>query len=690
MVLSAKELSLDLTLTEKYQDLGEVVISGEADKREAINKMNTVSSRTLSIEEATRFSGSLQDPARMSQNYAGVSGASDNRNDIIIRGNSPTGVLWRMEGIDIPSPNHFSTFGTTGGPVSMLNINNLKNSEFMTGAWSAEYGNALSGVFDLQLREGNSDKYEHLFQVGFNGLELGSEGPLTKTGRASYMFNYRYSTLSVFNALGINLGVGTAIPEYQDLTFKLHFPTKKAGIFSIFGIGGFSSINFDIDTTEDNLFSGELEKTAFGSKTGILGASHKYFFNDKTFLKTILSVSGTSSTGVVDLKDTVTNQFSKLADFDRTMVIYSGHVMLNKKISVRNSWRAGIITKVNSINFVDSNKRSSGFEEIERFEGNTLLLQGYFSWRHNFSENLLMNIGLQAQYFALSNSKSLEPRLGLKYDLNPKSKMTFGFGLHSQIQPVVVYFRKDENNIKASNANLDFSRSLHYVLGYERNLGKNSRIKTEVYYQYIYNVPVEDTLSWFSMLNEGADFGFSNRMNLKNKGKGKNIGFEITIEKFLSKGYYYLVTASVFKSTYQGSDNITRSTAFDNGFVLNALAGTEFKLGKKAVLTVDTKVTYAGGKPYTPIDLEASIISGKEVRDRSRAFENRFKDYFRIDFKLGVRFNHKKVSQEFLIDIQNVTNRKNLFALGYKSSTGEIAESYQRMILPAVLYRLYF
>ncbi|MEN8794348.1 MAG: carboxypeptidase-like regulatory domain-containing protein, partial [Flavobacteriales bacterium] len=190
LVLSAKDLQLNIQLNEQYSELGEVVISGEADKRESINKMNTVSSRTISIEEATRFSGSLQDPARMSQNYAGVSGSSDDRNDIIIRGNSPTGVLWRLEGVDIPSPNHFSTIGTTGGPISMLNVNNLKNSEFMTGAWASEYGNAMSGVFDLQLRDGNNDSYEHLFQVGVNGFELGSEGPFKKGGRASYMFNY--------------------------------------------------------------------------------------------------------------------------------------------------------------------------------------------------------------------------------------------------------------------------------------------------------------------------------------------------------------------------------------------------------------------------------------------------------------------------------------------------------------------
>jgi len=690
LVLSAKELNLNLTLTEKFETLGEVVISGEADKRESINKMNTVSSRTLSIEEATRFSGSLQDPARMSQNYAGVSGASDDRNDIIIRGNSPTGVLWRMEGIDIPSPNHFSTMGTTGGPVSMLNINNLRNSEFMTGAWSSEYGNALSGVFDLQLREGNNDSYEHLFQVGFNGFELGSEGPLKKGSRSSYLFNYRYSTLGVFKSLGIDLGTGTAIPEYQDLTFKLNFPTKKAGIFSIFGIGGFSAIDFDLDTTSNNLYSDALQETHIKSNTGIIGASHKYFFNENTFIKTVLAASSTKSAGSFLRKDSTAGLLKKRSNWDRVLSAYSLHTSLNKKINVRNSWKLGVISKLNAINFGDSIRRNNTFVQGSDYTGNTLLMQGYFTWRHNFNENFLINIGAQSQYFVLSKSKSFEPRLGLKYDLNPKSKMTFGFGLHSQMQPILTYFLKDRVTNKTPNDNLDFTRAAHYVIGYERNLGKNSRIKAEIYHQYIYNAPVEDTASWFSMLNEGADFTFSNRTNLVNNGRGKNIGLELTLEKFLSSGYYYLVTASIFKSTYNGSDNIIRNTAFNNGYVFNALAGYEFKIGKKGSLTFDTKLTYAGGKPFVPINLDASRLANREVRDYNNAFSKKHIDYFRVDFKVGFRLNSKRITQEWLVDVQNITNRENLFAQGYKVSTGKIQDSFQRKIFPAFLYRLYF
>ena len=692
LVLSAKDLQLNIQLNEQYSELGEVVISGEADKRESINKMNTVSSRTISIEEATRFSGSLQDPARMSQNYAGVSGSSDDRNDIIIRGNSPTGVLWRLEGVDIPSPNHFSTIGTTGGPISMLNVNNLKNSEFMTGAWASEYGNAMSGVFDLQLRDGNNDSYEHLFQVGVNGFELGSEGPFKKGGRASYMFNYRYSTLGVFQLLGVDLGTGTSIPEYQDMTMKLNFPTKKAGTFSVFGIGGFSSIDFEIDTSSSNLFSGENEESVFGSRTGVIGATHKYFFNTSMFSKISIVATSTTSGGNVDSTGFNTNIRTKLADFDRTLNNYTAHFKLNKKINVRNSWNAGYIGKINAIDFTDSNKRGNQFVETLRFEGSSVLHQAYFSFQHFFSEKFMGNFGVQAQYFGFTNSTSLEPRLGLKYDLTPKTKLSYGFGLHSQTQPISVYYVKDLNDSQneTPNRNLDFSRSMHNVLGYELNTGPNSRLKLEGYYQYIYNVPVDTFSSSFSMLNEGADFGLPNKTGLVNEGTGRNLGIEITFEKFLSQGYYYLVTASIFDSKYKGSDRVLRSTAFNNQYVFNALGGKEFKLNENMVLTIDARATYAGGKPFTPIDLAASQASFTEVRKNDEAFSDKYLAYMRFDLKIGMRMNMKNFTHEFMFDVQNITNRENVFLQGYSVSAGEIRTNYQRKLFPVALYKLYF
>ena len=285
---SGKELVLTIELEEQIFTIKEVVISAKQRKDVAINEMSTVSARSFTVEETERYAGSLGDPSRMVSNYAGVAMTNDSRNDIIIRGNSPAGLLWRLDGIEIPNPNHFGAFGTTGGPVSMLNNNLLTNSDFFTSAFPAEYGNAMSGVFDLKMRSGNNEKREYVGQIGFNGFEFGAEGPFKKGSKSSYLVNYRYSTLGVFQAIGIEMGTGSAIPQYQDLTFKLNFPGTKFGRFSLVGIGGLSYIELhdsevaaanEEDDSNYNYGGVDLD---YGSDMGVIGLSHLYFFNKKT------------------------------------------------------------------------------------------------------------------------------------------------------------------------------------------------------------------------------------------------------------------------------------------------------------------------------------------------------------------------------------------------------------------------
>lgn len=234
LVTAGKEVIMNFELVESLTTLDAVEIkaSDNEEKGTLNNEMITVSARTFNIEETRRYAGSRNDPARMASNFAGVVGNNDSRNDIIIRGNSPTGLLWRMEGIDIPNPSHFGALGATGGPVSMLNNNVLDKSDFMTGAFPAMYGNAISGVFDLQMRTGNNEKREYTGQLGFNGFELGAEGYFSKKSRASYLANYRYSAMGVFSLLGLSVGTGSAVPEYQDISFKIDLPTSKAGRFT--------------------------------------------------------------------------------------------------------------------------------------------------------------------------------------------------------------------------------------------------------------------------------------------------------------------------------------------------------------------------------------------------------------------------------------------------------------------------
>jgi len=697
---SGKESVNNIELEESVIQGEEVVITVEQDKTGSNNKMNTVSARLFSAEEAARYAGSRNDPARMAANFAGVSGANDSRNDIIIRGNSPLGVLWRLNGLDIPNPNHFGNAGSTGGPVSILNNNTLDNSDFMTGAFVADYGNATAGVFDLRMRKGNNEKFEFLGQMGFNGFELGAEGPLSKNKNSSFLLDYRYSTLSVFKALNIDFGTGDAVPQYQDLTFKTDLNTNKAGKFSFWGIGGISYIALlesDKKAGQD-LYGYSSRDTYFRSNVGASGLSHTYLFKNNSYLKTNAGVSGSYNNIIADRIDTSFHTPKNLKpEYRQTTqtIHYVINSTYNKKFNAKNFVNGGVYADVFNTMFVDSTDNLFGvntFITLRDYKGNSAILRGFVQWQHKFTDDFLLNIGVSNQYFLLNGSNAVEPRVGLKYSVNSKQAISLGGGMHSQMQPAYIYFASETVNGQRieTNKGLDFTRAAHGVLAYDNNFARNFRLKSEIYYQYIYNAPVKSTPGYFSVLNLGANFDSPNVTNLVSTGTGYNYGLEITLEKFYSKGFYFLLTGSLFESKYKGSDGIERNTAFNGNYVVNFLAGKEFKINQKHILILDMRTTYSGGKRYTPIDVPASILANDEVVDASQAYSLQYPYYFRTDVKPGYRFNSKKVTHEFSVDIQNVSKHLNVFQQTYDIVNQKIKTDYQLKFFVIPQYRLLF
>lgn len=695
-VTSSKEIVLEIRLTERIKKLDEVTIRSFKQKNRALNEAAVVSARQFSVDEAVRYSGTRNDPSRMAQNFAGVSGSNDARNDIIIRGNSPSGVLWRMEGIDIPNPNHYSTLGSTGGPVTILNTNTLKNSDFITSAFPAQYGNAVAGVFDLRMRNGNNEKYEFLGQMGFNGFEFGAEGPLNIGTNSSFLVNYRYSMVATIQKLGLDVGTGAATPYYQDINFKVNMPTKKAGIFSLFGLGGESHIKFDaID--EDNLYStndGSLRERTFRSWTGVTGLTHTYFFNPNTSGKITMAVSDFDSKYREDFFDTP--KPDKTAFYKKnTQVKYSAGYTFNKKINSKNQLTAGIVADLNKLKLRNDYIPDGDSVLITFFDTkkNAVLVKGFANFAHRFSDKLSTNLGLYQQVFTLNNTQSIEPRWNLKYQFKPNQSLSLGAGLHSQTQPLEVYFYETKNaggQIELTNKELDLVKSAHGVLGYDVNFSRHLRLKAEVYGQYIYNAAVEKTPSSFSMLNAGADFYFPDKTNLVNDGKGYNYGIELTLEKFLDKGYYYLFTTSLFQSKYKGSDNVWRNTAFNSNFAMNFLAGKEFRLNKKASFGIDTKIAIAGGQHYTPFDFRASEAAGYVVFKEDEAYSLQNDTYLRWDFKLSYTRNGKRATQKWYVDLQNATGRDNIYIRTLNPKDGTTGVINQIGFFPNINYMITF
>ena len=706
LVISGKEINQTIELQEKVTNMNEVVVTARKEQGKAKNEFAVISARSFDVELTSRFSGNRNDPARMASNFAGVSGANDARNDIIIRGNSPMGMLWRLEGIDIPSPNHFSGFGSTGGPVSMLNNNTLSHGDFFTSAFPAEYGNALSGVFDLGMRNGNKDKFEFLAQLGFNGIEVGAEGPFAKKkSQASFMFNYRYSTLGLFKLLKVNFGTGTAVPEYQDLTFKIDIPTKKAGVFRFWGLGGLDKIELlghvvDISKPAQNLYGNENIDLYNKVQTGMFGFSHTYFINPKTYYKLMLAATHQTQRADIDsIEPIYRTEIIRTNKVSLRQNKYSAHIMTNSKLDAKNTVTVGLIADVYDLKFADSILYGNVFVPMKYGKGYSALVEAYAMWKHKFSEQLSLNLGMHTQYYSLSSSFAPEPRAGLKYQFRENQSISIGYGMHHQIQPLPTYYNYEVSlsaNRAPTNLKMDFTQSNHVVLGYDLTFAKDFHLKAETYFQYINNAPVEQIKSSFSMLNAGADFATPNNTNLVNKGVGRNYGLELTMEKFLSKNYYFLVTGSFFQSEYKGSDNVWRNTAFNGHYVVNALAGYQYVFGgkkdkaKRNTFSCDMKMTGAGGRYYTPIDQTASAAQHTQVLIDNQAFSQKYKDYFRLDLKIAYRLSFKKITQEISIDLQNVANIKNIFRKVYNPRTNSLNNEYQQGIFVLPQYKILF
>jgi hypothetical protein len=699
VVTAGKEVSLEVALEENIQDIKEVVVKAYK-KNETINEMATVSARSFSTEEVNRFAGGRSDPSRMAANFAGVSSPDDSRNDLVIRGNSPSGVLWRIEGLNIPNPNHFSTIGTTGGPVSGINTNVLKNSDFFTSAFPSEYGNANAGVFDLGFRKGNSDKREHTFQIGaLTGIEGMTEGPINKTKGSSYLVAYRYSFTGVAQAIGLPIGTA-ATPFYQDISFKFTSGTSKFGKFVLFGLGGKSHIFFDHDKIDSaDLFANPSRDSYFQSSLGLVGLSHFIRVNDKSYFKTVIGATYSSSNYDEDTINGLDQSVTRVIENTTSQLRYSVNTSFNVKVNSKMFFKVGFIDEILNLNLFYRNRTyTPDWIQIWDYKNNTSLLQAYGHVKYSFTNRLTLNAGLHSQYLTLNKSVSLEPRIGLKFQLNEKNALSLGYGMHSQMQPTDVYFYRTQltdGSYVETNKNLDFTRSMHYVFGYDLFPIKDWRVKTEVYFQQLYNIPVTAIPSSYTMLNAGASFFPNETSYLENTGTGTNYGFELTIEKFFSKGYYGLATGSIYQSKFKGSDGIEHNTAFNGQYVYNILVGKEFKIGKEKRnrITLDFKMTQAGGRYFTPVDLEASQLLGQQVlKGDDYAFSERNPDFFRLDFKIGFVMNSKKrkIAQSVYFDIQNITNHKNVFAERYNPLTNTINTAYQIGFFPNFVYKIQF
>ncbi len=689
VVTSSKQTVITVRLKESITQLSEVVITPQINKEQALNPMAIVSARMLSVEEAKRYAGGFDDPARLASAFAGVAGNTD-VNGIIVRGNAPKYVQWKMEGIEIPNPNHFGDLKVIGGgALTALSSHMLANSDFFTGAFPAEYNNALSGVFDINMRQGNNQKRESTFQLGLIGIDAASEGPFKAGGKSSYLFNYRYSTLALLQPL---LPDNANTLKYQDLSFKLNFPTKGAGTFTLWGLGLADDARAKPKKDPAQwVYKSDRQDDRIQQYVSVLGLSHQYFINNTTYIKTILATTaGVTEWNTQRLNDAMDlRPYSKINNTNLNVILKSN---INKKFNARHVNNSGIVATSMQYKLLLENTISPNTvpAQIVNTDGYSTLISAYSNSLVSITEQLTLNTGINVQWFALNSNFTIEPRLGFRQQLNEKQALGFAYGLHSRLESLNYYLNNSvETGEKEVNKNLDFTKAHHFVLSYDWRINDVVHFKAEPYYQHLFNVPVVANSS-ISFVNIDADWFFNQK--LENTGRGQNYGIDFTLEKFISDGYYYLFTTSVFNSRYRGGDGIWRSTRYNRNYVINTLFGKEWKLSsaQKNVLSLNMRLTYQGGNRYSPINNAASLAAREVIYDDTQAFANQVAPGLQMHFTASYRINNKKLSHELALKILNLTGQADFYGYKYNFRDDTVDQDLASVVIPNLSYRIDF
>ncbi len=691
LVTSSKEVYLEIPLTESSYSLDEVVVKASFDKDLPLNKMALTGGHMLTVEEASRFAGGLDDPARLVSSFAGVA-STPSANGISVHGNAPHLLQWKLEEIEIPNPNHFADIATLGGGIlSSLSGNVLGNSDFFSGAFPAEYGNAVSGVFDMKLRNGNTQNYEHAFQLGTLGIDFESEGPINRKKNSSYIVNYRYSMMGLMGKIDPDASVDQF--DYQDLNFRLNFPTQKSGTFSIWGTALVDSYKqkFEVNPELWEYFS-DKNKGVSKQYMASGGLTHRYFFNENTFLRSTLA----STYSKYDIKQEVFNPelvstpYGSL-DSHSTNIIFN--TSLNSKLSSKFTNKTGL-TFTNMLYKMDlklAPQEAQPLETISKGDGDTYLISAYSTSSLDLSPRVTFNFGLYAQMLTLNNHKTIEPRASIRWNSTAKSSIALAYGMHSRMEKMDVYFVKTKSTGDASlNKDLDFTKVHHAMLSYNYKFSDKISLRFEPYFQYLYNVPVIADSS-YSVLNR-RDFYVENQ--LINTGNGMNYGLDVTLERYLNNGYYYLVTGSIFSSRYCGGDGIWHNTKYNRNYIANVSGGKEWIMGKNKnrIFSVNLRMTLQGGDRYSPVDVDATMQDpDKEVHsDEANAFSKQFGPMFLLNYTISYKVNKKKISHEFGIKALNAFEQVEYGGHQYNFVTNQIEANEYAAALNNLYYKIEF
>lgn len=692
-IASGRVQLLEISLTPSQTTLPKVTISSTVSGRRNLQVLSEI---PLTRDQTLRFPAMYFDPARLAAAYAGVAQTDDGINGMSIRGNNPGGVRWRLEGVEIVNPNHLPNAGTfddrpaaSSGGVLMFSSQLLDNSSLLTGSFPAGFGDALGGVMDMNLRQGNPQKHEFTAQAGLIGLDVSAAGPISKAGKNTYIVNYRYSTVGLLGKMGITFG-GEKI-GFQDLSFKTNFTGRKGGNWSLFGVLGISSNVFRPEGDSVKVYK-DLFHIDFDSKTSIFGLSFQKVLGKKTWIKTSVALSGQEN------KRMATS--SELITVDKNTENHAGfNLNFFHKINERNRLRGGLNGQVlyyYGLSANDSDVNYEGWVHIAQ-------VQPWVNWDwHSTNRILQMKLGLHAHVYRTfwesdaKGDESLEPRAEITTQLARTQSLSIAYGLQSQLNPLWLEAdtRPNVTHDKDAypNRGAGFIRAHHIGLRHHWNISEALSLKTELYYQRQYNIPVSAQQGSFSMINETQLQRYN---TLTSTGIAENKGVEISLDRVVNNDWYMALNTSLFTARYQGSDQVWRNSRWGLGHLANATLGKEWyrerTQNKVNAFGINGRAVWTGGYRTMPIDLQASAFSKRTVFDTKNGFSEIQADYFRIDLRfywkrsLGARRN-----STFAMDFQNVSGQKNIAYRYYDPYLGKVMTKYQLEFVPNMSWRLEF
>ena len=692
LVTSGKELVLNLKMTESLTNLQEVVIKPRVNKQQPLNEMAQVGARMFSVEEATRYAGGMADPARTASMFAGVAtgGAT---NGISIHGNSPQMLQWRIEGIEVNNPNHFADITEAGGGVfTSLNGTVLANSDFMTGAMPAEYGNALSGAFDMKMRVGNNAKHEHAIQVGTLGVDFASEGPLTKNSKASYLINYRYSFLEIAKKLhAINMEKETL--DYQDLSFKVNVPTTHAGTFAVWFTGLFDRFENDVPDVADRKTLWDSNDSWSTQKSWAGGLTHTYRFRSGGTLTSNIAYTGAyQKLGINDYNEQMQQMPDMLGrSLSWNVIISTQH---KHKFSSRYTMQNGFEHRhMDFCTWMDYIKVVGGpLYRVFESNGSTGLTRLYTNHKIALSQRLSTVAGINVMWFNLNNQVLVEPRISFQYKTSASSTLSIAYAMNSRKEAIDTYFVLNTNSQEPNvNKDLGLTRSHHISASFAQRLGENAMLKIEPYWQWLFDVPVEQGTT-YSVINHNL---FYQDRALVNKGAGRNYGIDLTLERYLKDGLYGMFTATLFKSEYRDAQGEWHHTRHDRGYITNILGGKEWMVGKsrKNVFGINGRLTLMGGDRYTPMVAGTTYEEVAQRPDRTIPQDGANPFSAQMNMNVGYAFSVKYTinkhhsAHHFILEYLQM---RSFQGQTFDIHTHELVDQFTSLTFPNIAYRLEF